>query len=65
MPLNGVSSTRLGSTISMRNWSGGLVKSRDATTELRHTLLPLPVAPAISRCGNPARSVTTEDPPVS
>ena len=63
--LNGVNSTRFGSTIIMRSWSGGWVSNKDATMELMHTLLPLPVEPAIIRWGKLARSITTGAPPVS
>ena len=65
IPLKGVNSTRLGSTIKMRSWSGVLVSRNDATMELMQTLLPLPVAPAISTWGKAARSSTTGLPPVS
>ena len=37
---------------------------RQDTTVLIKTLLPLPVAPAISRCGILARSSTTVSPPL-
>ena len=63
--VEGVSSTRLGSTINIRSWSGGLVNNREATIEFMQTLLPLPVAPAISAWGRAARSITTGAPPVS
>ena len=65
MPLNGVSSTLLGSTMRMRNCSGVLVSRNEATMELIQTLFPLPVAPAISMWGSDARSKTTGLPPVS
>ena len=65
IPLNGVNSTRFGSTMRMRNCSGVLVSRKDATMELMQTLFPLPVAPAISTWGKAARSKTTGLPPVS
>ena len=46
-----VSSTRFGSMRTRRSSSGVLCSSRPAMIELMQTLLPLPVAPAISRCG--------------
>src|SRR5207248_1643490 len=61
-PLKVVSSTILGSIMSSRRRSGLLWNKRPAIKELRQTLLPDPVAPAISRCGIRARSTTTGSP---
>ena len=57
VPLYVVSSTILGSI--MMNWtsSGVRVQSSEAMIEFTHTLLPEPVAPAMSRWGIVARSV--------
>ena len=51
-----LSSTIFGSIINMRTSSGRRVMSIETMIEFRHTLLPVPVRPAISRCGNVARS---------
>ena len=49
----------------MRNLSGPCVSNNEAINELIQTLLPLPVDPAINRCGRVARSKDTGSPPVS
>ena len=51
------SSSRLGSTITSFSSSGEALYIMEMIIELMKTLLPVPVAPAISRCGICARSV--------
>ena len=53
--LNTVNSTFFGSTIISRKSSGLVLYIKLKTSELRHTLLPLPVEPATKRCGIFAR----------
>ncbi|MBA7635896.1 hypothetical protein ES703_43505 [subsurface metagenome] len=63
MLLKVVSSTRLGSIIIKRTSLGEACSSRQQIIELRQTVLPLPVAPAISRWGIRDRSAATASPP--
>ena len=58
-------STRLGSIRISFNSSGVAWNIRPASSALMHTLLPEPVAPAISMCGIRVRSPTTELPETS
>ena len=59
MPSYAVSSTRLGSTSTMRTSSGVARMSNDVIIELTKLDLPAPVAPATSMCGIFARFATT------
>ncbi len=65
MLLKPVSSTILGSTIRNFSSSGGWSHSMPVMIELMHTLLPDPVAPAMSRCGMAPRSTVTAPPDTS
>ena len=56
------SSTRFGSIRTSLNSSGVLCSRKPAMIELMQTLLPLPVAPAMRRCGIFARSAATGSP---
>ena len=62
MPARLASSTLLGSISTKRTSSGVLCMSRQPIMELMQTLLPLPVAPAMRRCGILERSVATGSP---
>ena len=65
MPSYAVSSTRLGSTSTMRT-SSGVARVRMLTSrELMQTDLPAPVAPAMRMCGVLARLATTKPPSMS
>ena len=48
-----------------RTWSGVQRMSNEVTSELMQLLLPAPVAPAMSTCGNAARSSITDWPAMS
>ena len=63
--LYGLSSTIFGSIISIRTSSGDRVIRIDMISVFRHTLFPVPVRPAISRCGIFARSTTSGRPDTS
>ncbi|MBA7624031.1 hypothetical protein ES703_31435 [subsurface metagenome] len=63
MLLNGVSSTRLGSIIMNRTSLGELCSNRQQIAEFKQTVLPLPVAPAISRWGILDKSAAIASPP--
>ena len=63
--LYGLSSTILGSIISIRTSSGRRVISIDTMIEFKQTLLPVPVRPAISKCGSVDRSTTIALPDTS
>ena len=62
MRLYGLSSTILGSIISIFTSSGVRVIRIDRISVFRHTLLPVPVRPAISRCGILVRSTISGRP---
>ena len=61
----GVSSTRFGSTRRRRSCDGDFSVIRQETIAFRQKLLPLPVAPATSKCGIFERSKTTSSPPLA
>ncbi len=65
MPLYSDSSMRLGSMRMRRTSSGVARMMRDMSSALMHTDLPVPVEPAMSRCGIGARSRTMRSPPTS
>ena len=65
MPLYTESSTTFGSIMIMRTSSGLYLKRRDMMSVLMQTDLPEPVAPAMSRCGIFAMSVTIVLPAMS
>ena len=58
MPSYKFSSSRFGSTSTIFTSSGVALYKMDISSELMNTLLPVPVDPAISKCGMLARSVT-------
>ena len=62
MELYDTNSTRLGSIIRKRTSSGVACIIMLVTMALMQTLLPLPVAPAMSRCGILVRSAATTSP---
>ena len=64
MPWYGVSSTRLGSIITILNWTGVRVIKRPVTMVFMQTLLPEPVAPATKVWGILAKSAITGLPPL-
>ena len=64
-PSYAVSSTRLGSTISIRTSSGVARISTEVIMEFTKLDLPEPVAPATSRCGVLARLAITKPPSTS
>ena len=59
IPSYAVSSTRFGSTRTMRTSSGVARMRIEVIIELTNDDLPAPVAPATSRCGIRARFATT------
>lgn len=59
MPSYAVSSTRLGSTSTMRTSSGVARTMTEVIRQLMHDDLPEPVAPATSTCGIFARLAIT------
>jgi len=65
MPSYRLSSTRLGSTIKNLTSSGVARKRMLTIIEFRQTLLPVLVAPAMSRCGMRCRSATRQWPEMS
>ena len=65
MPSYAVSSTRFGSTSSIRTSSGVARIITEVIMELMKLDLPEPVAPATSRCGILARLATTKPPSTS
>ena len=64
IPLNGVNSTRLGSINKSRNSEGEFSAIKQETIVFKHTLFPLPVAPATNKWGMFIKSKTTSSPPV-
>ena len=65
MPSYAVSSTRFGSTRTIRTSSGVERSSTEVISVLMQLDLPEPVAPATSRCGIFARLATTKPPSTS